>query len=331
MRLIFSHAEIVYAWLGNAVESTKAGIELIWDTCRAVQHLPDSPVPTLDSSVLTLESLGLPATMDPKWEAVAEIISRSWFIRVWVIQEATVARKLVFLCGELRIGSEVLRAFANAYSPACSILQDALSVNIPKNTEDRTYELQAAMLMDLVSKYARYGPFELCDLLLHTACFRATDPRDKTFALLGLTNDLSPAFINYNRDSHDILYDVGLFCIKKNSVFINSLNTLCFVAASIPESNLPSWLPSWNFGSGGYCSTFFLVDHYYDVEVGEARYSIDDKVPNPPIALSICFLPYLRLMEGRNPAERRSLLRRVSEFVARFSIPYVLSSTQPKH
>jgi len=117
-------------------------------------------------------------------ESFRDILTRPWWSRVWVIQEAAVARRLTFLCGphclDLPNGPEELSELADALRNALTAGVEARSIKgvcrehllgLILNQRDRAFGTRSR-LQNLVYNYLR------CDY---------SDPRDRVFALLGLS------------------------------------------------------------------------------------------------------------------------------------------------
>lgn len=110
--------------------------------------------------------------------------------------------------------------------------------------------------------------WELQALLHSTRPFKATDPRDKVFALLGLAGEteapdnwptaLAP---NYARSTRDVYMEVTRYCIQKT----RNLSILSQVGRN-PEPNhgsedlsFPSWAPRWDLPQGTRSLSAFTV------------------------------------------------------------------------
>ncbi|RDW56694.1 hypothetical protein BP6252_14046 [Coleophoma cylindrospora] len=117
-------------------------------------------------------------------ESFRDILTRPWWSRLWVIQEAAVAKRLTFLCGEyileLPNRPEELSELADALRYARPTGTAALSYNgicheqlsgLILNQRDRALDAKSK-LQSLVYTY------------LLREC---SDPRDRVFALLGLS------------------------------------------------------------------------------------------------------------------------------------------------
>jgi hypothetical protein len=60
-----------------------------------------------------LKSNGLPPQYHMSWIALIPFLFRSWFMRMWVVQEIVLAREIRFFCGDWELGWRELSAMAN--------------------------------------------------------------------------------------------------------------------------------------------------------------------------------------------------------------------------
>ncbi|KAL8690473.1 MAG: hypothetical protein Q9218_004082 [Villophora microphyllina] len=195
---------MVYIWLGMESADTSVGVELLHRTAKAVRGLPYDL--TADTGYPILGTLGLPDMFDPGWKVVAKLITREWFSRIWVIQELTVNRSRTFLCGSVKIRWDALQTLAYWLSNFVP-LRNALLINLPERVAKGFSSFQLSEIISIADQYARIGPLHFHDLLYLTGSFKATDPRDKIFALMGISSDGPLELIDYSRDLRGILID----------------------------------------------------------------------------------------------------------------------------
>lgn len=145
-------------------------------------------------------------------QAYQKFLSRPWWYRVWVIQEVSVAKEAIFVCGSKRVRSECLGIASNILflfrTPALG--RTGASKNVwnkeAKRKHDLNMQIGAAfygmdMMMGFRSRNIR-GLDDLCALLallMQTAGVNelgAMNDRDRIFALLGLASDGRPRNFN---------------------------------------------------------------------------------------------------------------------------------------
>jgi hypothetical protein len=170
------------------------------------------------------------------WHAVSNLLGRPWFRRVWVIQEVAVASKVVLYCG------------------SSFLLWDTL-VDVCQNTcksvtsmKLSPFGLGAVLFLGKIRRKTIEGDkFGLLQALLMTRSFHASDPRDKLYAIYGLTKDSNSQHLNiqanYRLSPEDVFKTFAITILQRH----RNLDLL-----SVPRSSqdselkqLPSWTPDW--------------------------------------------------------------------------------------
>jgi hypothetical protein len=118
------------------------------------------------------------------WATFNKFFERSWFPRVWVVQEAVFAAKFVslptiFVFGAHEISWDVMVTVSEVISLGFSAFLGFKSI--------QTIQGSTIFLVNEVrsSRSARDYP-DIINFLWRTRSLRATDPRDKCSALLGM-------------------------------------------------------------------------------------------------------------------------------------------------
>ncbi|GAB7355540.1 hypothetical protein MBLNU459_g6019t2 [Dothideomycetes sp. NU459] len=186
--------------------------------------------------------------------ALESLLCRPWFRRVWIQQEAVPCPDTVVVCGKKTVPWKQLFAFIwavnreNETGNPDSILWKRgapEALNLSMNIQlGRNYKTRA----DGGAKPLRM----LTDLLFDFIRCESTDPRDKVFALLGLTHDDDSVTWdpkpNYHRTAGELYQDVATRYLERG---VHHL--LMYAGRSsqrLPE--IPSWTPDWsghNIGS----------------------------------------------------------------------------------
>ncbi|ORY16933.1 heterokaryon incompatibility protein-domain-containing protein [Clohesyomyces aquaticus] len=147
---------------------------------------PDSPKPTLPAQPFYKYEDGLDFSKESApssefWISIANLFNRSWFWRVWVVQEAVLARAATVKWGNVEIEWHLVGAAAalirTNYREVCEEMQIGGIYN--------------AYLMFRLSTMSNLPPPMLSfhHLLRLTRQFEATDPRDHVYGILGLNID----------------------------------------------------------------------------------------------------------------------------------------------
>ena len=210
---------------------------------------------------------------DPSWKLVVKIITRDWFSRVWVIQEISVARKHLYLCGSLEINPDDVRTLAISLG-SLAVIRDTMLLNLPKTIVGHISSFQASIISFIAADYAENGPLDFLQLLYLTGSLEATDSRDKLFALIGISKDGPMEMIDYSRDLRKLLIDVGkMFLERKTSSEVPALDILSFVNHSTQDPGIPSWVPTWNSINHSRVPLNFIMQPKDWIEAGVATYS----------------------------------------------------------
>jgi hypothetical protein len=98
MRRIYQQASRVVVWLGETSETSSAGFQLLEEIFSAANSESSSDVGKPIKSE-DLKVHGLPERSSPKWRALSAIFWREWFTRIWIIQETSVTRSVIVVCG----------------------------------------------------------------------------------------------------------------------------------------------------------------------------------------------------------------------------------------
>ncbi|KIM96236.1 hypothetical protein OIDMADRAFT_133098, partial [Oidiodendron maius Zn] len=191
-----------------------------------------------------------------------QLLTRPWFLRVWVFQELVLSKSVWIQCGrsrvkwedfcELMLSAEV-EADATTSDPRTMIYdlksaQEGNSGLLLLSRMDRPRKIWQERL--LFPKH----PQPLVDILLARRGSKATDPRDMIYGHLGIAGiynskngpwksaDLPS--VDYRKSINEVFEDATRFIITSSQ----SLDVLLHVETRIPSSQqrrLPSWVPDW--------------------------------------------------------------------------------------
>jgi hypothetical protein len=168
---------------------------------------------------------------------IQDLLTRPWWTRIWVYQEATApsrgrslvhcGRKAVYLSHLLDCNRDLWNLNAGRLGSRTALTMDEYS-NLRREYH-RTGE----------SDYLR-----LADLLPTLRVFNSTNPRDKLYALIPTSIDGGDLLdVDYSRSAEDVYIDAACSILKSDG----NLNFLGHCTGSSEESSfsLPSWVPDW--------------------------------------------------------------------------------------
>jgi hypothetical protein len=197
MGSIFSQAEVVLVWLGSECDGSTEAITEIQRGCNKDDNVvnndddDDENNDNDDDDESDSESIG---NFDPKIrKAKIALLNRSYWSRLWIVQEIVMASKRLVLCGDVVCSWTLLKRavdrLANKSTKAHCVVK-AQGESILQRTPAET----------------------LVDLLWWFDGQECEDPRDKIYGLLGLLFHLdetdAPLTADYRKSEREVLVDV---------------------------------------------------------------------------------------------------------------------------
>lgn len=241
MKAIYEQADQVIVWLGPSLQQSKLAFRLVrelyghrreddWTTQRFKQ--PDMPK--------CLKALG-------------SLFSRDYWYRVWIVQELTVAKRIVVKCGNDSIEGDVLLLVQELILKK-DTRSNVLGMCIPGDI----YAQSALRNQGLIEVQTWRDDFLIKDLsLFHCVLYhfrrRSTDPKDKLYGLLGLTSTLgNPGIeIDYSLTTAQIYTKFA----RNEIISSKRLHILPQSQPHLTDLEIPSWVPDW---SAKHANHFFL-------------------------------------------------------------------------
>lgn len=255
IRDIYSQAPTVLIWLGDAVASDTEAITAVFRLIRDISSASDLRGRPLFEH---FSSENFVSSMLDDMLKVHDIMSASWFSRMWIIQEVVSASdNPIALLGFQPISwmflSDVLSNICEFMAGFSGIRGLTIMFNgSMKNLH--TLQKLTRQYRDLMARRDSNRPSSdeaiasrLNILLQHTSGgFKATDPRDLLYALIGLlgTNSIPTAITpDYSRPIGQVFHQYAVY-LARNSCDI--LKFLSFIKWELPH-DVPTWIPDWRF------------------------------------------------------------------------------------
>ena len=204
--------------------------------------------------------------------AVEAFLRRTWWKRVWVLQEFCVARSVSFMCGDKDISADVLQsaliliqlyndaiAQQDSSKLAMERVYDGMFVGL-ENYVDNTKSMWKQIyttddhhrLMFQQRRFYRNNKRPtFCDLLQFAsgvqtdAALQATDPRDLVFALLGMSADTDVLGLkpDYTKSIRQVYEEVAISLIRDGWNIFSLGNDVNLDA--VRRKEWASWVPDW--------------------------------------------------------------------------------------
>ena len=277
MRHIYSSATYVIAWFGAGLAeiehlfgmtmfagalSSKFGQELFeekfqtfcnnarWELMERILFLGFQ----LRDSDVTLEQF-----YNTLFEHLRVLFDQPWFKRIWTLQEALLARKLVFKAGRMFTRwiyvLQILDRLASApLTPRGPRLKDLAGL-------DEGWYALFLLRRGTCPICHFYGDLSWIRLTPHVGR-KASDDRDYVYGQLGLVNAKTMDFLkpDYSAEVESVFIDYTMAILKAHTN-LKVLETCC-AASGDPKYNLPSWCRDW---SGSFSGWPYIQTHKDDL------------------------------------------------------------------
>ncbi|CAG8981965.1 hypothetical protein HYALB_00004828 [Hymenoscyphus albidus] len=217
MRGIYWGAESVSVWVGMGVRKSELGIGIAKDLNSL---LSSNHPPNEEEKERIRELVRDPGRVDGL-KILVHLFGCQYWWRIWVIQEIALAKKATVFCGDESIPWEEL---------------DRTKLRADTNSW-RSSGLQLS----------RYSPntnaSPLLELLLSHKSKKSTDPRDKVFALIGISSSRTTfGAIDYEKDVREVYTHTARHIIQSTG----KLDVICVKQRDFSTEGLPSWAPDWS-------------------------------------------------------------------------------------
>ena len=156
MPQIFNKADSVVVWLGPAYA----------DSDTAMSALSRS------SKLLKYKTYLRQLLASPGGPAIVKLCARAYLRRLWVLQELRLGRDIRLMCGSKSVSWNDYKKFMQ---------------KVDECSDDATETIKYSPAMRMVNLSRQSQDAILWDLIQTTSDLRCSDPRDRVFAILGIT------------------------------------------------------------------------------------------------------------------------------------------------
>lgn len=250
-----------------------------------------------------------------------DVLSRSWFRRLWVFQEAVVSRSLSVQCGNRRISwddfCEILLLSPRLHDRYGFSFEDNHKLDIVRdiNISRREYLRHHGLERFLPSWQfpETFGPsqgvMDILAMLSRARYLEASDARDKIYGLVGISTGINtdePRFaIDYRLNYRDLYirfarnyieatksYDIFSYVDAATESLINFQSS-----QSVPL--FPSWVPNWHYQRYLSCGSNRTILETLPPETPTAKKARQDRVSDGYYVLSIQRGAKTMVVQGR--------------------------------
>ncbi|KAN0122842.1 Heterokaryon incompatibility protein (HET) domain containing protein [Hyaloscypha variabilis] len=238
MRMVYRNATKVLVWLGKNEEghasvAVNAILEITLKCCNRA-GISISNLSTYDefrSLVVDYSWRQLGCNDPTSWNSVLWFFKRSWFSRLWVMQEVNAGNQVTLICGDIEVGWDMV-GLAARYITSNRELFDSYNF----------WETNIWCAETLRLRFFHH--WNCLDFLHQTRDFETTDPRDKIYAVLGM-----PSFLNWDHTIHADYEKKEQEVLRGfTDIYLNraNLDPLSYLQHDddIP-CDIASWAPRW--------------------------------------------------------------------------------------
>ncbi|RDL32962.1 uncharacterized protein BP5553_08401 [Venustampulla echinocandica] len=263
MRRIYQRSNLVVIYLGtysDGSDTIPAFCERIEKAHKQIEELyaDDLGNPRFIQKIIAgsdYQTLGLPESNSEYWHVFQQFLSRPWFKRVWVIQEAVLSNSAEIVCGDWSMNWNDFIAFLlKSYIAALPIFPSEVETKRFSNrpTDSSVTMSLIIFMMALGAAKGEFCPWNYVDLLHRGRIAFATKAHDYCYGLLGLSKELMDPNIkiDYSISVEEVYRQFArYFVIQGNGVKV-------LYNAAGHDLDLPSWVPDWscrNIGNPRLC------------------------------------------------------------------------------
>ena len=257
MGSLYSRAEEVVVWLGAASDDSDYAMKQLNDWSSNETFLTADSLTKLLSDRPKLYEAGLAHQDDPVYIALEALFCRSWFTRLWVLQEIVLARRCRLFCGSAEITLEQLVPVTDAMTRL------HIYAIQPKSPHTETYITSMNTVFQMGSMKQARGNDELfpmtvrayqgeiptlAQLMRFGDDKKVSNPHDRVYGLIGLATPEARKriSIDYSDRSPTGWSKTYLQCAKACIQEDPSLSILSLLSNRPRGLPLPSWCPNFN-------------------------------------------------------------------------------------
>ncbi|KAF2029740.1 hypothetical protein EK21DRAFT_112612 [Setomelanomma holmii] len=252
MRKVYASAKQVVIWMGLSNQWIKA----FMNDFPRVSDLAKRWIPKLSGYDSNWRGEDWPIEYDDFWIGLYYLLDHDWFRRLWTFQEIVLAKKSVFMCGDLHFDALAFLNFVrNSIAQVNGYLIYNASVASRIPSKPKVSRLAHNACRSIVDAQGHLGawnngfqPLAIPPLMHRLRNLQVTEPVDRTWAIAGLLQKdiqtrLEP-FVDYSEQGRKEYWKTYINFAKVISEVGQSLEFLSLPpSAKGKDGNWPSWCP----------------------------------------------------------------------------------------
>jgi hypothetical protein len=252
---IYSFAEEVMIWLGEDDGKLSKGLNLVQIIAQHCREITGEGRPhTLDIERAVEGRLkgktNVPPLKDAAWKGAKKLFNCQWFTRVWVAQELRRAARATVVVGQHSAPWDDLALCANWML--------AKDIDLTGDDDEDLFSFYRAIRLEHIRIDRNFSLKDFLGMVRGPVSqFRATDPRDKVYAVLGMAKegeelDAYPLLrIDYRRSLAEVYGDAVRHLLTTPLGSDQEPITLRVLDKELIDEEglqkLPSWIPRWDY------------------------------------------------------------------------------------
>lgn len=267
MSQIYPLSENVIIWIGTESEDSTHALETLQYFSEQVEYIIShrwGDAPNAQERDWWRDGHTLPYD-EKTWKSIFSLLQRSWFERVWVLQEALSCSRVLLQCGRDSIPWVNVRK-------ALLVLRQKTSV-LPPDIRGRLFAYARGLMAPPLASSEH--------LLLWTRNQKCTEPQDRIYGILGLLDPRIVAKIEVDY-SIPIWKTYSQLVLAEKEVY-QKLNMLNHCNIMTRCEGCPSWVPNWDQPIEGANTGHLSIRRFY----ASARSSAVAKLIEPAYHLQV--------------------------------------------
>ena len=247
MSQIYPLSDNVIIWIGPESEDSTHALETLQYFSEQVEYIIShrwGDAPNAQERDWWRDGHALPYEMKT-WKSILSLLHRSWFERVWVLQEALSCNRVLLQCGRDSIPWVNVRK-------ALLVLRQKTSV-LPPDIRSRLFPYARGLMAPPLASSEH--------LLLWARNQKCTDPQDRIYGMLGL---LDPRIVSKIEVDYSIpvwkTYSRLVLAEKEVYQKLNMLNHCNIITRC---EGYPSWVPNWDQTIEGANTGYLSIRRFY--------------------------------------------------------------------